>query len=202
MPCSVHPPLGAFPPWVPRDISQHSNIFYLGRLDEIKIQSLPLPQFVKDAGSRINSLHLPKREIFPKWSRSKYFVFILITPDLPKLGGTELEFPNNLAFCFCLLQGVNRELTVADRWKSLCFLVCDKLWTRLLARFQITYITRIPHPRQAKTDKIWNISRCSRLQASYQCCSTVKISHYQSPPCHHTMGTESIWRIGKIKLEK
>ena len=133
MPSSVHPPLGALPPRVPRDISQHSNIFYLGRLDEIKIQSLPLPQFVKDAGSRINSLHLPNREIFPKWSRSKYFVFMLITPDLPQLGGTELEFPNNLAFCFCLLRGVKRELTVADRWKSPCFLVCDKLWTRLLS---------------------------------------------------------------------
>ena len=52
----VRPPLGPLPSWVPRDISWiHSNIFYLGRLDEIKIQSLPLPQFVKDGGSRINT---------------------------------------------------------------------------------------------------------------------------------------------------
>ena len=52
-----------------------------------------------------------------------------------------------------------------------------------------------PYPTSspiAENDKIWNISRCSRLQASYQSCSTVKISHYQSPPCHRTMGTESI----------
>ena len=61
-----------------------------------------------------------------------------------------------------------------------------------------------PYPTSspiAENDKIWNISRCSRLQASYQSCSTVKISHYQSRPCHRTMGTESIWRIGKIKLK-
>ena len=150
MPSSVHPPLGAFPARVPRDISQHSNIFYLGRLDEIKIQSLPSPQFVKDGGSRINTAQVssPRKEIFPKWSPSKYFVFMLITPDLLQLGGTELEFPNNLAFSFCCLRGllsVSRRLQTGENIRVFLFVInCGHASSRSL----IIYIIHIPHPHR------------------------------------------------------
>ena len=136
---------------VRRDISwTHSNIFYLGRLDEIKIQSLPLPQFVKDGGSRINTrVSSPRKEIFPKWSPSKYFVFMLITPDLPQLGGTELEFPNNLAFSFCCLRGLLAFPEDCRQVKTSVFsflFVINCGHASSPPDYVQMYITRIPHP--------------------------------------------------------
>ena len=160
----VRPPLGPLPSWVPRDISWiHSNIFYLGRLDEIKIQSLPLPQFVKDGGSRINTqVSSPRKEIFPKWSPSKYFVFMLITPDLPQLGGTELEFPNNLAFSFCCLRGllsVSRRLQTGENIRVFLFVInCGH------ASSPPDYVH---HPYPTSWPIKYKISRCSRLQAPF-----------------------------------